>query len=92
MMVEVSFTRSASKTKYLFAVLLLNRTSTDRVYQLEVSHTRRKQKDAHALSHEHIGDRRQVGEAVWQNWSYDEVLAHFCAQTNISFAPLPPSP
>ncbi|MFC0131614.1 hypothetical protein [Massilia eurypsychrophila] len=90
--VKLIYTRGVSRTRYLFSVFLLNRSSTERVYQLEVSHTLRKQKDAHAMSHEHIGDRRQNGAAVWQHWSYDEVLAYFCAQTNISFAPLPPFP
>jgi hypothetical protein len=64
--VELNYTRSAAKTRYVFSVVMLNRSSTERVYQLDVNHRGRKLKDAHAMSHEHIGDRRLIGQAGWQ--------------------------
>jgi hypothetical protein len=92
MVVELKYSHSVAKTKYVFSVILLSRFSTERVYQLEVNQGSAAIKSAHAISHEHIGDRRVVGAAAWRHWSYDEVLARFCAQTNITFTPLPPCP
>jgi hypothetical protein len=92
MAVELNFTHSSAKKKYVFSVFPLDRSSTERVYQLEVTQALRKPKDTHGHSHEHIGDQRFIGPASWRNWSYDEVLAYFCAQTNITFLPFPPCP
>jgi hypothetical protein len=44
------------------------------------------------MSHEHMGSVRTVGDAGWATWGYDEVLAHFCARTNMNFRPTPPHP
>ena len=68
MAVELNYTRSAAETGYVFSVFMLNRSSTERVYQLEVNHSRRKPKDAHARSHEQIGDRRLIAQVGWQYW------------------------
>ncbi len=93
MEVELSYRRGASTTtKYLFSVYIRRSYGKGRVYQLEVTQTRRGIKDRHAQSHEHIGDRRFDGQAVWQNWGYHEVLAYFCSRTNITFDPPPPDP
>ncbi len=92
MVVELKLTDAVAKTRYVFSVFLLNQFSAERVYQLEVNHALREPKDTHRKSHEHIGDQRLNGQASWQHWGYDEVLAHFCAQTNITFTPLPTRP
>jgi hypothetical protein len=43
-------------------------------------------------SHEHCGNRRRGGPETWRSWRYDEVLRHFCGQTNIDFRPAPSDP
>jgi hypothetical protein len=94
MVVELTYIHSAktAKTKYLFSVFIRYPYGSQRIYQLEVTQTSRDTKDIHGKSHEHIGDLRAMGHARWQQWSYHEVLTHFCAQTNITFDPFPPSP
>jgi hypothetical protein len=89
---DLKYMSGGTKTKYVFSVFMLGRSSTERVYQLEVIQARHEVKDEHAISHEHIGDRRLIAPPDWQHWRYDEVLAYFCAQTNISFTPVPPCP
>jgi hypothetical protein len=94
MVVQFKYTHQKKPiwTKYQFSVLIDYGYGMERVYQLEVVHAAREPQDTHSESHEHIGDRRSIGQAGWQRWGYDEVLAHFCAQTNITFAPPPPCP
>lgn len=55
-----------------------------RVYQLTVTSSKRPIKDLHSLSHEHIGDYRSPGQAAWGAWSFEQTLAYFCQQTNIT--------
>ena len=82
----------SATTKYLFTVQMRERYGLQRVYQLEVTQAPRDPKDVHQKSHEHIGDLRLIGHARWRRWSYHEVLAYFCAQTNITFDPVPSHP
>lgn len=79
-------------TTYLFTVFNGDQYGAERVYQLEVTGAQRRSKDLHKLSHEHIGDYRLDAKANWKDWEYDEVLAYFCARTNITFSPYPPKP
>lgn len=59
----------------------------ERVYQLDVSAWRRLPRDLHAWPHEHFGSARVPGDAQWREWSYDEVLARFCASARVTFDP-----
>lgn len=94
MYVELVFRYSpkAPMTTYLFTVFKDDHYGLARVYQLEVTGAQRRLTDLHKLSHEHIGDHRLNGKANWNDWEYDEVLAYFCARTNITFSPYPPKP
>jgi hypothetical protein len=87
--------RHSHKTKittYMFTLFKRYSYGKERVYQLEVTQTPRRIKDAHEISHEHMGSARSIGDAAWASWGYDEVLAHFCTQTNITFQPAPAHP
>jgi hypothetical protein len=94
MFVQLDYTHLTKPplTKFLFSVFIDNGFTTDRVYQLEVVQALRAPKDRHSHSHEHIGDQRVIGHALWQQWDYDEALAYFCAQTHIAFIPVPSRP
>lgn len=94
MYVELMYRHShkTSLTSYKFTLFKRHRYGKDRVYQLDVTQTRKPVKDAHALSHEHMGASKSPGDASWASWGYDEVLAHFCERTNITFRPLPLHP
>ena len=87
--------RNSLKTrsiKYIFTVFQRQPYGKDRVYQLEVFQVPKQLKDLHKLSHEHFGDRKTVGDAAWNDWEYDDVIAYFISQTNIEFFPMPPHP
>lgn len=92
--VELKFCRRAGsgRISYSFSVFRRNRCSVDRVYQLTVVQSPKPIRDKHGQSHEHIGASRVIGTANWQQWSYDDVLKHFCARTNITFVPVPDHP
>lgn len=94
LVVELRYMHNAqtATTRYRFSVLIRERYTQQRMYQLEVTQAPRNPKDAHRLSHEHIGDLRLIGHARWRGWSYYEVLAYFCARTNITFDPVPSHP
>jgi hypothetical protein len=94
MFVELACTNGvrAAETRYVFSVFLRTRYGQERVYQLDVVQGARHRQDVHGRSHEHIGDLRVSGSARWEEWSYHEVLDYFCAQTNITFDRLLPSP
>lgn len=94
MYVELVY-RHSHKTKltvYLFTLFKRYSYGKERVFQLEVTQTPHRMKDSHRISHEHMGSARMVGDAKWASWGYDEVLAHFCARTNINFRPVPAHP
>jgi hypothetical protein len=94
MQVELLY-RTTHKTRmvsYIFTLFKRFPYGNERIYQLEVTQTPKRIKDMHRLSHEHMGSLRTMGNASWSGWSYDEVLAHFCAATNISFEPKPSHP
>jgi hypothetical protein len=87
--------RASHKTKitiYLFTLFKRQAYGKERVYQLEVTQTPKRVKDLHKLSHEHMGSLRTLGGVDWADWDYDDVLAHFCAATNITFRPKPSHP
>ncbi|WP_119154170.1 hypothetical protein [Caldimonas tepidiphila] len=88
--VKLIFSRSPSTgiVRHIFTVYKRNPWGLTRVYQLEVSKWKKHQpKDKHQLSHEHIGRSRTEGDASWSHWTYDEIIVHFCRQTNITFKP-----
>jgi len=91
---ELMFRRSHKTgiTMYKFTVFKRQPYGLERVYQLDVVQSKVRIKDTHSLPHEHIGTSREQGDASWATWGYDEVLAHFCARTNISFKPPPNHP
>lgn len=67
-------------------------TGSDPVYGIHIKQAPRALKAAHNLPHEHIGDRRDAGDAAWLQWGYAQVLARFCEQAGIEFQPPPPDP
>lgn len=79
-------------TSYCFTLFKRFGYGKERVYQLAVTQSQRRLNDAHKLSHQHMGDCRTAGDAAWENWGYDEVLAHFCKQCNLTFEPVPRHP
>lgn len=94
MYVELLY-RKSFKTKittYKFTIFSRRTYGKERVYQLDVVQYPRPVKDAHSLPHEHIGSTRLPGDAKWSKWGYDEVLAHFCVRTNVTFQPVPAHP
>lgn len=84
--------RTSTGKIYVFSVFNNFSCDTERVYQLAVNQVRRQLKAVHQFSHEHVGDLRTLGTPDWTKWSYHQVLAYFCAQTNIVFRPPPPQP
>jgi hypothetical protein len=94
MQVNLCF-RRRSKTgivRYVFTVFKRHPYGKDRVYQLDVMHSRKPLKNAHGKSHEHMGDRRSLGDATWETWTFDDVLAYFCAKANVAMEPKPSHP
>jgi hypothetical protein len=78
--------------KYKCSVFQRQAYGLDRVYQLQVNHFTRPIRNPHHKSHQHIGDFRDLGDASWANWSYDDVISFFRSQTNITFDPELPHP
>jgi hypothetical protein len=78
--------------RYVFTVFKRQVYGKDRVYQLDVTHSRRPLKNAHKKSHEHMGNVRMLGDATWETWTFDDVLAHFCAKANVVMEPKPSHP
>jgi hypothetical protein len=72
---------------FKFSVFRASSTGSERIYQLHVSQPPKIQKNQHGLSHEHIGASRVLGDATWQKWMYDDVMAYFCKKTSITFIP-----
>lgn len=79
-------------TTYKFTLFKRHAFGNDRVYQLEIMQSKMPIKDVHKRSHEHMGATRSIGCAKWASWGYDDVLAHFCAATNLTFNPTPVHP
>jgi hypothetical protein len=94
MYLELIYRRSYKTNITIFMFTLFKRYSygKERIYQLEVTQTPKRIRDLHKISHEHMGSTRTIGDAKWARWGYDEVLAHFCARTNLTFRPVPPHP
>lgn len=90
--VELRYRRAGSVTGCQLTVFLHDALCRHRVYQLEINQSRKRTKDRHRWSHEHIGDKRIVGPEKWDSWSYEEVFRYFCGQTGIEFRPLPRPP
>lgn len=85
-------TQKTKITTYLFTLFNRKAHGKERVYQLEVTQTPKPLKDLHRLSHEHMGSLRTLGGVDWNGWEYDDILAHFCTVTNITFKPKPSHP
>lgn len=60
---------------------------SQRLYQLTVTSSPKKIKDAHSLSHEHYGSHRSDPQPEWGYWTFEQVLSYFCERTNITFLP-----
>lgn len=75
-----------------FTVYVRRPYGNDRAYQLELNQYPVRLEDVHKRSHEHIGRLRVTGDASWEGWEYDDAIAHFCKQTNITFRPPLPHP
>lgn len=58
-----------------------------RIYQLTITHSPKKIKDLHSLSHEHYGSERSEPRPEWGSWTFERVMAYFCERTNITFVP-----
>lgn len=92
---DLIFSRSPSTriVRYKFSVFLRGSSARlERVFQLDVSQWPRGAPSEHHRPHQHFGDNRQLGDATWASWTYDEVLERFCATTNITFRPPLPHP
>lgn len=76
---------------YKFSVLR-RKPYESRIYQLEIRTSPKSLKDKHQRPHEHIGNARLIGDVVWAEWGFYEVLAHFMKRTNIEFSPTLESP
>jgi len=84
--------RGTGSARYTFSVFRMNSYGMDRVYQLCVSRGAKRDKTRHRKPHEHFGSLRNDGSVGWYDWGFEDVLARFCAQTNIAFAPAPSAP
>ena len=93
LLLEFLFRRSPKTgiEKFILTVFKLTTHGRQRVYQLEIEKLKVAPKNLHAMPHEHFGDKRICGTKEWFQWSYDDILRKFCAETNIKFKPHPPS-
>jgi hypothetical protein len=89
---RVSETASLKMKKLIFSVWRPTQWGRHRVYQLDVPCWPKLPKDRHQLPHEHIGGRREIGDASWIRWAYDDVFQHFCCTANVTFQPVPDDP
>lgn len=94
MMVKLFFRRSQKTglVKYKFGVYRRTPYGLDRVYELDVTQSRKPIKNLHDRSHEHIGALRRNGIEAWSKWEFEDVLEYFCAATNIKMSPGPDHP
>lgn len=74
-----------------FSVFRTTVHGTERVYQLTLVKYPALPSNQHAWPHEHVGSAR-IDHPEWLAWEYDDVLAHFCARTRITFEPPPEDP
>lgn len=79
--------RKTRIVRYALSVFKQSPSGLYRAYQLDVTKWPRMPADLHQGPHEHMGDLRINGDARWLAWGYDDALAHFAAQTNITFVP-----
>ncbi|MFO1261918.1 MAG: hypothetical protein U1E84_01020 [Rhodoferax sp.] len=94
LIVQLAF-RHSTKTRrkhHQFSVFRQKVGGLERVYQLDVVQFNKTLKNLHDLPHEHMGDQRTPGDAAWSNWSFEEMLQHFCQRTKIEFRPNPTHP
>ncbi|TFW17258.1 hypothetical protein [Duganella callida] len=94
MQVELRFRRShkTGLISYVFSVFKRTPHGTERVYQLDVRHSKKPIKNLHDKSHEHMGSRRSEGQEFWLHWQFEDVLQYFCNTTNIIMSPGPNHP
>lgn len=91
---DLTFRRSpkTNTVRYVFTVFRRGITGSERVYQLDITQWPKPVRDLHQMPHEHIGAGRYLGDDSWSTWTYHDVIARFCSQTNITFSPLIPDP
>lgn len=75
------------KIWFKFSVHHRHPWGTQGVYQLDVEQYIKALQNVHDRPHEHMGTVRTEGEDAWNNWSFDDVIGHFCQRTNIEFLP-----
>lgn len=94
MQVKLCFRRSLKTgiVRYVFSVFKRTPYSLERVYQLDVRQCKKKIKNLHDRSHEHIGDLKLQGADDWAQWEFKDVLAYFCSATNLTFSVGPVHP
>jgi len=94
MQVELRFRRGhkTGLVTYVFSVFKRTSHGTDRIYQLDVTHSKRPIRNLHDKSHEHMGALRTAGHDSWSNWKFQDVLEYFCNQTNITMTSGPVHP
>lgn len=84
---EYVITRDTHLRTFQFGVFQTQLGGLRRVYQLTVTNSKRKIKDLHRLSHEHMGQSRSDPQPDWERWTFEQALAYFCQQTNITIDP-----
>lgn len=80
--------------KYDFSLSYLTKSAKIRIYQIEIGLIKDR-RHKHTLPHEHIGDSpegRIIGSYDWFDWSYNDVLEHFCSRVLIDFDCKPINP
>src|SRR5690625_1270095 len=90
LIVDLIFKRSPKTdvVQYKFSVFRRGPAARlERVFQLDVTQWPKGFPSDHHKPHQHFGDKRNLADASWSDWTYDEVLKHFCAMTNITFQP-----
>jgi hypothetical protein len=94
MLVKLLFRRSHKTgiVHYVFSIFKRTPYSLERVYQLDVRQCRKRVKNQHDRSHEHMGDLRSFGTEEWGQWEFKDVLAHFSNVTNVTFSAGPAHP
>jgi hypothetical protein len=88
MQVKLFFRRSykTGMVNYVFSVFKRTPYSLERVYQLDIRQCRKRIKNPHDLSHEHIGKLRLTGAPEWAQWQFEDILEYFSNATNVVFS------
>ncbi len=84
---EWSYSRDTSIRTYQFSIFRAQLYGLQRVYQLTVARFARPTRDAHRLSHEHLGDMRSGAQPAWSEWTFEQTMSYFCQRTNLAIDP-----